>query len=145
MYSETLSKSAINSDFINFWAFWGDVGTLTQSNQIGLTCEGRDILERQIEGKFHPMMPCNNSLGNVSVDQVSDLVSVAVLVHHRTDYKSQSIVLVNSEDENVLEWVFVYRVVWVLEALWTVLSETINVLRKLHKTNIFGMPPKISL
>ena len=34
---------------------------------------------------------------------------------------------------------FVYRVVRVLKAL----SETINFLRKLHKTNIFGMPPKI--
>ena len=38
---------------------------------------------------------------------------------------------------------FVYRVVWVLKALWSVLSETINILRKLHKTNIIGMPPKI--
>ena len=38
---------------------------------------------------------------------------------------------------------FVYRVVRVLKALWIVLSETINILRKLHKTNIFGMPPKI--
>ena len=38
---------------------------------------------------------------------------------------------------------FVYRVVWVLKALWIILSETINILRKLHKTNIFGMPPKI--
>ena len=38
---------------------------------------------------------------------------------------------------------FVYRVVWVLKALWIVLSETINILRKLHKTRIFGMPPKI--
>ena len=37
---------------------------------------------------------------------------------------------------------FVYRVVWVLKkALWIVLSQTINILRKLHKTNIFGMPP----
>ena len=38
---------------------------------------------------------------------------------------------------------FVYRVVWVLKALWIILSETINILRKLHKTNIFRMPPKI--
>ena len=38
---------------------------------------------------------------------------------------------------------FVYRVVWVLKALWIFPSETINFLRKLHKTNIFGMPPKI--
>ena len=37
---------------------------------------------------------------------------------------------------------FVYRVVRVLKALWIFLSETINSLRKLHKTNIFGMPPK---
>ena len=37
---------------------------------------------------------------------------------------------------------FVYRVVWVLKALWIFLSVTINFLRKLHKTNIFGMPPK---
>ena len=35
-----------------------------------------------------------------------------------------------------------YRVVWVLKALWTFLSETINFLRKLHKTNIFGLPRK---
>ena len=39
----------------------------------------------------------------------------------------------------------VYRVVWVLKALWIVLSETINISRKLHKTNIFGMPPKMNL
>ena len=38
---------------------------------------------------------------------------------------------------------FVYRVVWVLKALWIYLSETINSLRKLHNTNIFGMPQKI--
>ena len=36
----------------------------------------------------------------------------------------------------------VYRVIWVLKALWIFLSETINFLRKVHKTNIFGMPPK---
>ena len=30
---------------------------------------------------------------------------------------------------------FVYIVVWVLRALWILLSETINILRKLHKTN----------
>ena len=38
---------------------------------------------------------------------------------------------------------FVYRVVWVIKALWIFLSETINFLRKLHKTNNFGMPPII--
>ena len=38
---------------------------------------------------------------------------------------------------------FGYRVAWVLKALRIILSETINILRKLHKTNIFGMPPKI--
>ena len=38
---------------------------------------------------------------------------------------------------------FCYRVVEVLKALWIVLSETINILRTLHKTNIFGMPSKI--
>ena len=37
---------------------------------------------------------------------------------------------------------FVYRVVWVLKALWIFLSETI-LFFLLHKTNIFGMPPKI--
>ena len=37
----------------------------------------------------------------------------------------------------------VYRVVWVLKALWIFLSKTINFLRKLHKTNILGMPQKI--
>ena len=30
----------------------------------------------------------------------------------------------------------------VLKALWIIFSETINILSKLHKTNIFGMPPK---
>ena len=34
---------------------------------------------------------------------------------------------------------FVYRVGWVLKALWIFLSETINFLRKLHNTKIFGM------
>ena len=34
--------------------------------------------------------------------------------------------------------VFVYRVLSVLKAMWIVLSETINTLRKLHQ-NIFGM------
>ena len=38
---------------------------------------------------------------------------------------------------------FVYRVAWVLKALWIILSETINILRKFAKNNIFGMPPKI--
>ena len=38
---------------------------------------------------------------------------------------------------------FVYRYVWVLKALWIVLSETIHIFKKLRKTNIFGMPPKI--
>ena len=37
---------------------------------------------------------------------------------------------------------FAYSVVRVL-ALWIFLSETNNFLRKLHKTNIFGMPSKI--
>ena len=37
---------------------------------------------------------------------------------------------------------FIYRVVWVLKALWIFLSETIKFLRKLHRTNIFGMPRK---
>ena len=37
----------------------------------------------------------------------------------------------------------VYRVISVLKALWIFWSETINVLRKMHNTNIFGMPPKI--
>ena len=38
---------------------------------------------------------------------------------------------------------FVYRVLWILKALWIVLSETINILRNLHKkkrTYSFGMP-----
>ena len=39
---------------------------------------------------------------------------------------------------------FVYRVVLALEALWIILSETINILRKLHKTNIFGDAPENS-
>ena len=40
---------------------------------------------------------------------------------------------------------FVYRVVWVLQALWIFLSETINFLRKLHKSlklTFLGCPPK---
>ena len=37
---------------------------------------------------------------------------------------------------------FVYRVVGVLKALWIALSETINILRKLHETNISGCPRK---
>ena len=53
------------------------------------------------------------------------------------------IALVNGENEKNSLMGFVYRVVWVLEALWILLSETINFLRKLHKTNIFGMPVKI--
>ena len=51
---------------------------------------------------------------------------------------SQCIVLVNGENENLSN-----GVVRVLKALWIFWSETINFLRKLHKTNIFGMPPKI--
>ena len=38
---------------------------------------------------------------------------------------------------------FVCRVLRVQKALWIVLSETIKISRKLHKTNISGMPPKI--
>ena len=39
-------------------------------------------------------------------------------------------------------WVKLFiRVLWILKALWIVLSETINILRKLHETNISGMPP----
>ena len=37
---------------------------------------------------------------------------------------------------------FVCRVLWVLKDLWIFLSETINFLRKLHKTNISGCPRK---
>ena len=33
---------------------------------------------------------------------------------------------------------FVYSILWVLKALWIVLSETINILRNLHTTKIFG-------
>ena len=39
---------------------------------------------------------------------------------------------------------FVYSIVQVLKALGIVLSETINILRKMHKNNIFGMPPENS-
>ena len=35
-----------------------------------------------------------------------------------------------------------FIVIWVLKALWIILSETINIWRKLHKTKYFGMPPK---
>ena len=38
---------------------------------------------------------------------------------------------------------YVYRIVWVLKVLWIFLSVTITFLRKLHKTTIFGMSPKI--
>ena len=38
---------------------------------------------------------------------------------------------------------FVYRVIQVLQALSIILPKTkIFILRKLHKTKIFGMPPK---
>ena len=37
---------------------------------------------------------------------------------------------------------FVYRVAWVLKALWIILSETINILRKLQKITFSGCPPK---
>ena len=37
---------------------------------------------------------------------------------------------------------FLYRVVWVLKALWICLSETINFLRKLIKLTFSGCPPK---
>ena len=56
---------------------------------------------------------------------------------------SQYIDLVNSEKWKIsLEWVLFYRVVRVLKALWIVWSETINIMRKLHKTNIFGDAPE---
>ena len=36
-----------------------------------------------------------------------------------------------------------YRVLWILKAMWIILSETINILRKLPKKHlIFGMPQK---
>ena len=38
---------------------------------------------------------------------------------------------------------FVYGIVWVLKALWIILPEIITILRKMHKTKIFGMPPKV--
>ena len=38
---------------------------------------------------------------------------------------------------------FLYGVLWLLKVLWIVLSETINIFRKLHKTNISGMHPKM--
>ena len=41
------------------------------------------------------------------------------------------------ENEKFLSWVLF------IELYEFVLSETIDNLRKLHKTNIFGMPPKI--
>ena len=40
----------------------------------------------------------------------------------------------------------VYIVLWILKALWIILSETINILRKLQqtkKTKILGMPLQI--
>ena len=39
----------------------------------------------------------------------------------------------------------VYIVLWILKALWIVLSETMNILRKLQKklTKILGMLPQI--
>ena len=38
---------------------------------------------------------------------------------------------------------FVYGVLWILKALWIVLSQTIHIFEKIEKYNIFGMPPKI--
>ena len=54
-------------------------------------------------------------------------------------------VLVNSEKKKNLMG-FVYRVLWILKALWIVLSETINILRDLQpkkKKKKIGMPPRI--
>ena len=44
-------------------------------------------------------------------------------------------VLVNSENGGGGESLigFVYRVLWILKAMWIILSETINILRKLKK------------
>ena len=37
---------------------------------------------------------------------------------------------------------FVYRILWILKALWIVLSETIIIFRNLQKKNL-GMPLRI--
>ena len=51
-------------------------------------------------------------------------------------YSCQSIViLVKSEEKNL--YGFVYRVLWILKALWIILSETINILRNLHTLTKF--------
>ena len=59
-----------------------------------------------------------------------------------TEFKAnlKKIVLVNGENETCSLIGFVYRVVWVLKALWIFLSETINFLRKLHKLTVSGCP-----
>ena len=57
---------------------------------------------------------------------------------------SQSIVLVNGENGKISLMGIVHKSwIWVLKALWIFLFETINFRRKLHKTNIIGMPPRI--
>ena len=49
-------------------------------------------------------------------------------------------VLVNSEEKKISNW-FYYRVLWILKALWVILSETSNILRKLQKaSNIIAEP-----
>ena len=56
--------------------------------------------------------------------------------------KGEDIVLVNILVGKKISNAFDYKDVWVLKALWIILSEIIIILRKIHKTNIFGMPPK---
>ena len=53
---------------------------------------------------------------------------------------SQCIVLVNSEKKKKSLMAFVYRVLWILKALWIVLSETIHILRKLKNITFWGCP-----
>ena len=40
---------------------------------------------------------------------------------------------------------FVYRVLWILKALWIVLSETVNILRNLQKTKYFRAPKNFTI
>ena len=38
---------------------------------------------------------------------------------------------------------YVYRVLWILKALWIVLAETINILKNVQWNDIFAKPKKI--
>ena len=57
-------------------------------------------------------------------------------------FKANVIVWVNSENKrnSWMGFVYNYGVLWILRALWIILSKTINILRKLQKKNFWDAP-----